>query len=222
MTTARPAFGPHQLHAWCAAALCATALWMAPAAQAAPIHVSFNGQVSGPSGIGIDFSSAVPAHTAVSFSVNFYDRVSDGDLSDWAASVGPVSGWLNLGGRHYDLSGGGPAGLHTTYYPQYAYEYGVRFTGTGPDLGLGENEFFFGLFLQYSSVTGWGDAMTVGFGVPFEGGGSGYGYLDLAGQTTVGPAQVPEPGSAALVMLALAGLAGLASRAAAGRSARRA
>lgn len=195
--------------------LCAATVLVAAVAQAGPIHVGFSGQVTDPITGGIDFYGAVPLHTAVSFSVNFYDRVGDGDLSDWRDPVGPVSGWLDLGGRHYTLTGGGPVGLHQSFFPSPTYEYVVQFTGVGPDLGLGRNEYFSGLYLQYSSVTGWGDASAVGFGLPFTGGGAAFGYLDLAGETTVGPSQLPEPGSAALVLLALAGLAGL-------RSARRA
>ena len=130
--------------------------------------------------------------------MTFQDHVGDGDLIDWRDSAGPVSGWLRVGGQDYVLGGFRDIFLRTNF--DGSYEYSLGFTGTGPALGGGES--FSGLYMGYSSLSGWDGEGVVGYGRTFAGGGTAFGYLGLTGQTTVGPARVPEPSTLALVLVA--------------------
>lgn len=148
----------------------------------------------------IDFTGQVPVGTAVDYSVTFVDRVSDGDLADWRDSPGPVSGWLRVGGQNYVLGGFRDEFLSTNVNFNGSYEYSLGFTGNGPALGGGET--FSGLYMAYSSLSGWDGEGLVGYGRSLNGGGTGFGYLGLTGRTAVGPARVPEPSTLALALAA--------------------
>lgn len=188
-------------------ALAAVLLFAASVARADMITIDFSGTTLGRYS-GIDFTSQVPVGTAVGYSVTFQDRVGDRDLTDWRDSPGPVSGWLRVGGQDYVLGGFRDVFLSTDF--DGSYEYSLGFTGTGPALGGGEA--FSGLYMAYSSLSGWDGEGLVGYGRTSSGGGTSFGYLGLRGQTTVGPARVPEPSTLALLLVAALAAAPAAAR----------
>lgn len=189
------------------AAFVAGLLMAASVARSEMITIDFSGTILGHYS-GIDLTGQVPVGTAVDYSVTFQDRVGDGDLSDWRQSPGPVSGRLRVGGQDYGLGGFRDIFLRTNF--DGSYEYSLGFTGPGPALGGGEA--FSGLYMGYSSLSGWDGAGAVGYGRTFAGGGTAFGYLGLTGRTTVGPARVPEPSTLALVLGAALALSPAAAR----------
>jgi len=182
-------------------------------ASAVPVTATFNGMVSGSSGVFSNVLSDFPVGTAASFNVTF----DDSGLVDSAAlatdfDLAPVSGWVRLGALEWALDAGRIASyFYTNQAPDFpVISYGLQLTGTGPIIG--GNTSLFGLFLSLTpDATPYGtNAPRVGFGYPVPG-GTLFSYADLSGSfsTSREGTSVPEPSSGLLMCAALAVLAGL-------------
>lgn len=175
-------------------------------ASAIPINATFNGSVSGSTGVFTNVLDDFPAGTAASFDVSFDAALvsNAADINDY--DLAPVSGWLRLGSLEWALD----AGRIFTYTYQLGpgnpvLSYGLQFTGTGPTISNSGS--LFGLFFQLTpdGAPLSGSAPFAGFGYPFAGGTS-FSYADLAGTftTTRGDTAVPEPNAGVLMCGALA------------------
>jgi hypothetical protein len=169
------------------------------AAQAAPIHATFSGAVTGSTGAFTQILNDVPAGTAASFDVTFDDSglLPFAPLSD--LDLAPVSGWLRLGSQQWSLDAGSIWSY--TYHNVGAdfpiLHYGLQLTGTGPAIGSGS---LFGLFLKLKpDLTLAADGIYAGAGYP-TGGGTYYSYADLGGSFSASRVTpVPEPGTLLLL-----------------------
>jgi hypothetical protein len=168
------------------------------AAQAAPIHATFSGVVTGSTSYFTQILNDVPAGTAASFDVTFDDSglLPSAPLSD--LDLAPVSGWLRLGSQQWSLD----AGSIWSYSfqnigPDFPIvSYGLQLTGTGPAIGSGS---LFGLFLSLKPDLTLAHGLTAGAAYP-TGGGAYYSYADLSGNFSASRATpVPEPGTLLLL-----------------------
>lgn len=178
-------------------------------ASAVPIRATFDGAVTGSSGIFTNVLSDFPAGTTASFDVTFDDSrlVDDASLAT-SFDLAPVSGWLRMGALEWLFD----AGRIWTYTYQNqgpdlpVVSYGLQLTGTGPRIAGGSASLF-GLFMTLTpDATPFGsNGPFVGFRYPFDG-GELYSYADLAGNfhTSSEQRSVPEPGSGLLMCSALA------------------
>jgi hypothetical protein len=172
-------------------------------AAAVPVRATFDGTVSGSSGIFTEVLNDLPAGTAASFDVTF----DDSGLVDSAAlandfDVAPVSGWLRMGSLEWLFDAGR---VWTFSYlnqsPDFpVVSYGLQLTGTGPTLG--GNSSLFGLFLSLTpDATPFASRVPmVGFAYPVPS-GEFYSYADLSGNFTTSRAgtSVPEPNTLLLM-----------------------
>jgi hypothetical protein len=177
-------------------------------ASAVPVRATFDGAVTGSSGLFTNVLSDFPAGTTASFDVTFDDS---GLVDDAAAvsdlDVAPVSGWLRLGTLEWLLDAGRVYTYSYLIQPgNPVLSYGLQLTGTGPTIAGGSASLF-GLFLSVTpDATPFGsNGPMVGFRYPFAG-GELYSYADLAGNfhTSSEQRSVPEPGSGLLMCSALA------------------
>lgn len=182
---------------WLACALSLALAW--PAVQAAPVQLSFTGVTGNPYH---GFVPAVPTGTAVRYQVQFEDRFSDGDFSDWRDPLGPVTGWAEIGSDRYVLDGDRWRGMVSSFTGERVV--GFALTGTGPLTADGD--LFEGIFVSYSNFTGWHGDGLLGYRRHYVG-VDGFGYLELQGTTTA--TAVSAPGT---LLLALAGLAVVSRR----------
>jgi len=165
-------------------------------AAAVPVRATFDGQVSGSSGLFPTVLSDLPVGTAASFDVTFDDSglLPTAPLSDY--DLAPVSGWLRIGALQWTLNAG-EIWIYS-WLPQQGDAinyYGMQLTGSGPTIAGGAASLF-GLFLTlnaalepYSSTS-----LSAGFAYP-TGGGEYYSYTDFAGTFTTSreTTSVPEP-----------------------------
>ncbi len=168
----------------------------APTAQAGPTQIRFSGVAGAPY---LGFVPAVAQGTSVQYQVQFEDRFSDGDFSDWRDPIGPVTGWAEIGADRYVLDGDNWRFLASSFTGERTVSF--AFTGSGPLTSDGDA--FEGFFVSYSNFTGWHADELLGYRRNFPGGGAGFGYLLLSGTTTV--TSVPAPGT--LLLVAVAGAA---------------
>jgi hypothetical protein len=186
-------------------------------AAAMPLRATFDGTVSGSSGVFTNVLSDFAAGTTASFDVTFDDTrlVDDASLAT-SFDLAPVSGWLRMGSLEWLFD----AGRIYTYTYQYqapnfpVISYGLQLTGTGPSIAAGSASLF-GLFMAVApDGTPFGsNGPMVGFAYPF-GGGEFYSYADLAGDfhTSRENRSVPEPSTGLLMCGALALLGALRAR----------
>jgi hypothetical protein len=169
-------------------------------AHAAPVQLSFTGVTGNPY---LGFVPAVPTGTTVRYQVQFEDRFSDGDFSDWRDPLGPVTGWAEIGADRYVLDGDRWRGLYSSFTGEQVVSFAL--TGSGPLTADGD--LFEGIWVAYSNFSGWHGDQGLGYRRPFVGGGASFGYLELQGATTA--TAVPAPGT---LLLALAGLTAISLR----------
>jgi PEP-CTERM motif-containing protein len=177
-------------------------------ASAVPVRATFDGTVSGSSGLFPNVLNDFPVGTTASFDVTFDDS---GLVDDAAAvsdlDVAPVSGWVRLGALEWLLDAGRVYTYSYLIQPgNPVLSYGLQLTGTGPTIAGGSASLF-GLFLSVTpDATPFGtNAPLVGFRYPFDG-GEFYSYADLAGnfRTSRQSTSVPEPNT---LLLMCAGVA---------------
>jgi hypothetical protein len=147
-----------------------------------------------------------PIGTTASFSVTFDASPLVPTVPVGSTDLGPASGQLRLDTDVWQLDHG------DIYSYQYQLNtgtinwYTLRFTGTGPTIS--DNGELFGLFLRLTpdlQLEPGPDSILAGFGYPVPN-GTFYSYAELSGRFEQ-TGRTPEPGSLALVGLALAGLA---------------
>lgn len=190
----------------------ATAALLTPlAAQAAPVRLSFTGNVTGVDGCcdsrpGVAF----PAGTALSWSLVLDDAFTmlNANVDDvFTLATQPTLGEVVLGASTYGLS------LAQLYSYQSDATTGVinwfqfQVQGTGPATSNGGD--FFGLWLTVRPDLGL-DRASVGFGYtttfPDGTGFTSYGYLTSEGSYRVEPLTVPLPATLPLLALGLVAL----------------
>ena len=189
-------------------AIAAFAFSLPQLASAVPLRATFDGSVSGATGIFGNVLNDFPLGTAASFDMTFDDTALVDDASQVTnLNLGPVSGWVRLGGLEWTLDAGRISSYMYNYVaPDFPIvSFGTQFTGTGPTIA-GGNASLFGLFL---SLTPDGlpyspQAPLLGFRYPFEG-GEFYSYANLSGEfhTSRENRAVPEPNSVLLMSSAL-------------------
>ena len=172
-------------------------------ASAVAVRATFDGIVSGSSGIFANVLDDFPLGTTASFDVTFDDA---GFVHDAAAlndfDVAPVSGSVRLGSLEWLLDAGR---IWTyTYLIQPGnpvVSYGLQLTGAGPSIAGGTASLF-GLFLMLTpDATAFGsEGPKIGFKYPFDG-GELYSYADLSGDFTTSRENrsVPEPNALLLM-----------------------
>ena len=177
-------------------------------ASAVPLRATFDGSVTGSSGIFTNVLNDFPAGTAASFDVTLDDTALVDDASQATSfNLAPVSGWLRLGGLEWTLDAGR---IYSYTYnnvpPDFPIvSFGTQLTGTGPSIAGGAASLF-GLFMTLTpdglpfGTTG----PMVGFAYPFAG-GEFYSYANLSGDfhTSRENRSVPEPNAALLMSSAL-------------------
>jgi hypothetical protein len=182
-------------------------------ASAVPVRATFDGTVSGSSGLLPSVLNDFPVGTTASFDVTFDDTglVDSATLAN-DFDVAPVSGWLRMGSLEWLFD----AGRIWTYSylnqsPDFPVtSYGLQLTGAGPIIG--GNAALFGLFLSLTpDATPYASRLPmVGFAYPVPS-GEFYSYADLSGNFTTSrvSTSVPEPNTLLLMCSGLALLAWL-------------
>ena len=189
-------------------AIAALAFTLPQLASAVPLRATFDGSVSGSEGFFPTVLNDFPVGTTASFDVTFDDAALVDDASLVTNfNLGPVSGWVRLGGLEWTLDAGRISSYLYNYVPPDfpIVAFGTQITGTGPTIA-GGNASLFGLFLGLTpdgqSYGPW--APKIGFRYPFEG-GEYYSYADLTGElhTARENTAVPEPNTVLLMSSAL-------------------
>jgi hypothetical protein len=194
-------------------AIAALAFTVPQLASAVPIRATFDGTVTGSSGLNDAVLSDFPLGTTASFDLTFEDAPLVADASDITTfDVGPLSGWVRLGSLQWTLDAGRIwSYLYNNVPPDFpVVSYGLQMTGTGPSIA-GGGASLFGLFMNITpdGLPYGAEGPKVGFRYPFDG-GEFYSYANLAGnfQTSREGRSVPEPNTLLLMSSAL-GLLGL-------------
>lgn len=177
-------------------------------ASAVPLRATFDGTVTGSSGLNDAVLSDFPLGTTASFDVTFDDTALVDDAAHITTyDLAPVSGWLRLGSLEWTLD----AGSIWTYTYNYVapdfpvVSYGAQLTGTGPTIAGGSASLF-GLFMSLTpdGLPFGANGPLVGFAYPFDG-GEFYSYANLSGDfhTSRESRPVPEPSTMLLMSSAL-------------------
>jgi len=189
-------------------AIAALAFTVPQLASAVPLRATFDGTVAGSKGFNSAVLSDFPLGTTASFDVTFDDAALVGDASDITSfDVGPVSGWVRLGGLQWTLDAGRVGSYLFNYQPPDfpVLSYGLQMTGTGPSIAGGAASLF-GLFMNITpdGLPYGAEGPMVGFRYPFDG-GEFYSYATLTGnfQTSRENRGVPEPNTLLLMSGAL-------------------
>jgi hypothetical protein len=176
-------------------------------ASAVPVRATFDGTVSGATGLFDSVLNDFPIGTTASFDVTFDDSglVDDAGLvSD--LDLAPVSGRVRLGSLEWLLDAGRVWTYTYLIQPGNPVQsYGLQLTGTGPTIAGGAASLF-GLFLRVTpDALPDGTAPFIGLRYPFDG-GEYYSYAQLSCdyRTSRETTSVPEPNT---VFLMLSGLA---------------
>lgn len=177
-------------------------------ASAVPVRATFDGSVTGSTGLNDAVLSDFPLGTTASFDLTFNDAALVDDAADATTfDLGPVSGWVRLGALQWSLDAGHIWSFtYNSVPPDFpVVSYGMQMTGTGPSIAGGAASLF-GLFMTLTPdatpITGL--SPMVGFTYPFDG-GEFYSYAQLSGnfQTSTESRSVPEPSTALLMCGAL-------------------
>lgn len=177
-------------------------------ASAVPLRATFDGSVTGSSGLNDAVLSDFPLGTAASFDVTFDDTALAADAADITTyDLSPVSGWVRMGSLQWVLDAGHVYSY--TYYnvpPDFpVVSYALQMTGTGPSIAGGAASLF-GLFMSIApDGTPFGaNGPLVGFAYPVPS-GEFYSYANLTGnfQTSRESRSVPEPNTLLLMSSAL-------------------
>ena len=188
--------------------IAAFAFTLSQLASAVPLRATFDGSVTGSSGLNDAVLNSFPLGTAASFDLTFDDAPLVANAADQTTfDLGPLSGWVRLGGLEWTLDAG-----HIWSYtfnstpPDFpVVSYGLQMTGSGPTIANGAASLF-GLFMTLTpdGLPFGANGPSVGFAYPFDG-GEFYSYANLTGnfQTTRENPSVPEPNMLLLMSSAM-------------------
>ena len=183
-------------------------------ASAALVTSSWSGNVTGHL-FQPQILDAFPVGTAVSWQFTFDDGFASlpagGSASIFAAARQPIDGWLQVGADRIELEEFGLSSIRYEGATGAVIDYRTQLRGTGPLIFPGGADFF-GLFVTLSAGLSAQSDPLVGYAYHPSPLVTNYGYLTLDGMGRIGPAAVPVPTTAWLVLAALLSMRGTGAR----------
>lgn len=186
----------------CIAMLAGTlAVVFAAPVSSAPVHVAFDGSISGTIGYYTHVLADYGVGTHASFDLTFDDSDIPAPVSFSSGDLAPLSGSLQLGTDQWALNYGSAA---FSYFPGPGIVgFQTRFTGTGPGTHSGGvlSYLYFDLTPELALID---DSIKVGFAYE-DGSITRYSYAALTGDFDIErTTSVPAPGTALLMLSAIA------------------